>query len=147
MLMCSNCLFYFGALIELCFDDVIIFPHRRDLIILRRPCGNTTSSLLVPGWSHADSPLFLGCAVCCMLGTASLFFYRLPPPAGDGGGAGSGGRQNGDTAAGGGGSGGGFGWCQSLMRIANVSTSKDGVLLMLPLLFYSGVSNAFWSGM
>lgn len=94
-----------------------------------RPCGNTTSTLLVPGWSQFDSLLFVGCAGCCLIGTFVLALYRTPP-------------VNAHTpkvpppTAG-----------VSLRRIWVASTHREGIPLLLPLLFYTGVSNAFWSGM
>ena len=44
-----------------------------------RPCGNTTATLLVPGWNNFDGPLFVACACCCAVGTLALLLYVLDP--------------------------------------------------------------------
>ena len=83
----------------------------------------------MPGWSPSDSPLFLGCAGLCFLGTAALTLYQSPPATGP-----QGPRPE-------------IGLSKPLLRVVRICGSVDGVLYLTPLLMYSGVSNAFWSGM
>ena len=35
---------------------------------------------------------------------------------------------------------------EPLMRVVRICCACDGVLYLTPMLFYSGISNAFWSG-
>lgn len=105
-----------------------LIHHKKSGVL--RPCGNTTAELLVPGWDEFDSPLFLGCACFCALGTIVLALYRPPPRAVD-----APSRPPPPTPL------------ESLQRIWKVCVNRNGIRLLLPYMFYTGVSVVFYSGM
>jgi MFS family permease len=108
---------------------IFVIPPTATEAVLR-PCGNTTEALLVPGWDTMDGPLFVGCGACCLLGTLVLALYRSPPTTIS---------MNTPSSE--------LSVMSSLRRIWMACTRREGILLLVPLMIYSGVSNAFWSGM
>eukprot|EP00038_Savillea_parva_P025857 m.49843 g.49843 ORF g.49843 m.49843 type:complete len:565 (+) comp7172_c0_seq2:499-2193(+) len=99
-----------------------------------RPCGNTTLTLLVPGYDPVVGPLFAGCALCCVLGTVATRLYVTPPPTplDDG-------HPHAQASE--------LTLCASLKRVWRACTRRRGVALLIPLLVYTGMSIVFWSGM